>query len=386
MDNSLLAVGILTINIFYCSRTEKGFVIMKILYVMHIDWDWIKQRPQYIAEYLGKSNMVYVLYDKNYKSNKLTNNDSELKFLEPFYRIRGEYRCKLVHWINSKKRESKICKICRDQKIDMIYITSPSLVDSIPKNFTGEIIYDCMDDHIAMVTDSVKDKMLSWENSLIAKSSKVIFSSEHLCKVVLKRGNCHNIKYKVIRNGYAEFKSTEIMTRNPIKINKDMFNICYFGTISNWFDWEIIQLLIKKYSNICFHIFGPVNSQISEVLDDRIIMYGSVNHELLYSYTENMDCFIMPFKINDVIMSVDPVKLYEYIYLNKNIIVPFYPEIKRFEPFVFFYNNFSDIENALSVLMKIDAVKYSNELRIDFLKMNSWEYRAHEVDVFLRER
>ena len=34
----------------------------KILYVMHISWGWIKQRPQFIAEELAKTCEVDVYY------------------------------------------------------------------------------------------------------------------------------------------------------------------------------------------------------------------------------------------------------------------------------------------------------------------------------------
>ena len=39
---------------------------------------------------------------------------------------------------------------------------------------------------------------------------------------------------------------------------------------------------------------------------------------------------IMPFKLNELVKSVDPVKLYEYINYNKPIISIFYQEIKRY--------------------------------------------------------
>ena len=39
-----------------------------ILYLMHIDWNWIKQRPQYIAEGLSKKYRVIVMYKHTYNN------------------------------------------------------------------------------------------------------------------------------------------------------------------------------------------------------------------------------------------------------------------------------------------------------------------------------
>lgn len=59
--------------------------------------------------------------------------------------------------------------------------------------------------------------------------------------------------------------------------------------------------------------------------------------------SRNMDCLIMPFILNDIISDVDPVKLYEYISMGKNIISVKYREVKRFEKFVYFYREFFGI-------------------------------------------
>ena len=37
---------------------------MKILYISHVTWGWMKQRPQFIAEQLAKKNQVDVYYRK----------------------------------------------------------------------------------------------------------------------------------------------------------------------------------------------------------------------------------------------------------------------------------------------------------------------------------
>ncbi len=48
--------------------------------------------------------------------------------------------------------------------------------------------------------------------------------------------------------------------------------------------------------------------------------YGPIDDDKLYKNVQNFDCLIMPFKLNKLIFSVDPVKLYEYINYNKPIV------------------------------------------------------------------
>ena len=53
---------------------------MKILYLMAIDWNWIKQRPQFLVYELSKNNQVDVLYlHEMFGKIQLQNNNTKVK-------------------------------------------------------------------------------------------------------------------------------------------------------------------------------------------------------------------------------------------------------------------------------------------------------------------
>ena len=88
----------------------------------------------------------------------------------------------------------------------------------------------------------------------------------------------------------------------------------------------------------------------------------------------------MPFKLNELITSVDPVKLNEYINYNKPIISIYYDEIKRFSPFVSFYENKEDLNSLLESMIKNKfPKKYSDKQRIEFLESNTWDERIKTI-------
>ena len=51
----------------------------------------------------------------------------------------------------------------------------------------------------------------------------------------------------------------------------------------------------------------------------RIHWKGVIEHNKLWENVKEMDALIMPFKVNDIIRDVDPVKLYEYISMGKKL-------------------------------------------------------------------
>jgi hypothetical protein len=113
---------------------------------------------------------------------------------------------------------------------------------------------------------------------------------------------------------------------------------------------------------------------------------GVVQHDQLKQYVKEVDGFIMPFYVTDLITSVDPVKLYEYINFNKNILCVKYDEINRFERYVFFYSDYKSYISQIKIMMQSnDDIKYSEEDRINFLHENTWENRVEQIIGVLKE-
>ena len=143
----------------------------KMLYLMHIDWNWIKQRPQYLEEELEKTFDVVIFCPRNYRLKEY--NDKEnirvfytIPFIRRFYRL-----AKIDDW-----REKKaIRKLIRKVQPDYIYATSPSFSDCIPQWYTGRVIYDCMDNMLAFHNKkALIEKAAIQEKAMIHRADYVL--------------------------------------------------------------------------------------------------------------------------------------------------------------------------------------------------------------------
>ncbi|WP_449623171.1 hypothetical protein, partial [Robertmurraya sp. Marseille-Q9965] len=261
-------------------------------------------------------------------------------------------------------------------KPDIIWITYPGLYNYLPQSISGKynVIYDCMDDALGFNNPPKIKKSLELAEKKLMDDSKIVFaSSEHLKQTIIHRG-CNSDKTYLVRNGYTggiiEPEELEI-----IKNNK--FTLTYVGTISDWVDFEIIMDSLNQLPEIEYHFFGPIDCEIPT--HDRIFFHGAVKHSELYETIKDYDCLIMPFQVNDLILSVDPVKLYEYINFNKNIITVHYKEIDRFKDFVHFYKNREEYIATIKLLMTNNQLKYHNDQRQEFLVKNTWKERSKEI-------
>ena len=353
---------------------------MKILYLNHICWEWIFQRPQIIALELEKDFECMVINKKFILGKKIATCNKMPKQFKIVWQFPKADKIPFISNLNRFIYKRAVGKVVKNY--DIIWICHPSLIFSLPSSFKGKIIYDCMDNHVAITSENNKKNLKEQEQELINRADLIFVSSENLKQIIPGLSSAH-----IIRNGYM---SSALSL--PIKENlkKNVYKAGYFGTVSSWFDYKILDNSTKKNSNIEYHIIGPISDELNDVIEqlhnDRICMEGTIEHNHLREVIEDYDILIMPFIVNEIILSVDPVKLYEYINYGKCIISVWYPEIDRFSPFVYFYKNQEEFDKLLIQLQAIGfPAKYSEKERREFLRENTWDSRYTQIKETIME-
>lgn len=343
---------------------------MKILYIMHVEWGWIKQRPHFIAEELSKNYNIKVYYQKMYSSFTRNTNYSCVK-RSPFFAM-PKKRIFILGILNKIFLRIFFYAIIKFGKYDIVYLTHPDQVDYIyDKNIA--IIYDCMDDHGQFKDSRLDTALRDREISLFRRAKYVLFSSTYLYKKNIRHR--HDAPTTILLNGISSALG-ELMKRSLSPRPESKLRVFYVGTISDWFDFEVIEFLLSECPNITFTIIGPSDIDLPN-LGNRVHYMGSVDHSRLQSVVEDADAFIMPFKVTELIRSVDPVKMYEYISFQKPIISVYYEELDKFSRFLNFYRDSEDL-TSLSVLINSRSLKtFSYEEAKEFITASTWTQRVN---------
>ncbi|MCM1321061.1 MAG: glycosyltransferase [Bacteroides sp.] len=350
---------------------------MRILYLMHVDWNWIKQRPHFIAEKLAENGIeAEVYYQKNFDKKLLTSNAKGNFLIKEIPRLPMS-RFSVIRKINTFIYECFLENLLSKKDYDYVYLTHPVFFST---KINVPIIYDCMDDVLEFSSNLKENKKLFvLEKQVIQHSKYVFFTSEYLKNALLKRYNLGNISGKFsVNNNAIELPKTNILEN--IKLTEsNRIKFVYIGTISEWFDFNLLETLDKeKYE---FHLFGPVDN-ISTNREENFIFHGPVSRDKIFSIMNAADILIMPFIVNKLIESVNPVKLYEYIFSCKPIISVEYGETLKFSDYVYLYKN-GNVKSFEDCVRKIE----SNEMRSkacendckNFAENNTWNNRALEI-------
>ena len=354
-----------------------------IFYFIHIPWGWAKQRPQFLAEQLAKKYNLDVYYKQpltiSNQSKETTTVNKYRLLLLPF-----QAKFKFIRLVNIL-----ITKFYLNKKFynyTHIWLTSPELLPYLPKLKPHQIlIYDCMDDMLAFPKISSNLKLYNFyydnEKILINNADLILCTSLYLKNVIQNRYSTNKDIF-VINNALSNnFFNTN---KEPFKkyFSDQFVNIVYLGTIAYWMDWELILNSLEDNNKICYHFFGPCEVEI--IKHERILYHGTVSHKDVNNILISSDILVMPFIINELILSVNPVKLYEYIYSGKPVISISYSESKYFEQFVYLYNNQDEYKNLVNLYLNNDLPAKSNQkLSIEFCLNNTWEERVKIIEKLL---
>jgi glycosyltransferase involved in cell wall biosynthesis len=221
------------------------------------------------------------------------------------------------------------------------------------------------------------------EKSLVNRSDIVFVSSDYLSsKLTHRYGN--QISISVVNNAIfipehdQNQDSTDILRLEALMDSIAGKKLMYLGGISEWMDFDLILRSVEQISEITYVFVGPCD--VSVPRHERIIFFGPIEHRNIFRAMKKADALIMPFRINELIKSVNPVKVYDYIYSCKPTIVVGYAETAKFESFIHLYRTPEEYIVKLKMLVteNLEIKKNSNEC-INFASQNTWLARVEQM-------
>ncbi len=359
-----------------------------VLYIMHISWGWIKQRPQFIAEELAKNYKVDVYYRKSNHLRKglnpVINNgnlvirgfrDLPLERLS-FIPIQTSYIINKLIW--------KFKNMDWD-KYDYIWVTDPIIwwvIKSSKWSKKIKVIYDCMDDYTAfpyvVKYPKYKQFMEKCESDLIKEADFIICSAESLSNKLIKKYNISK-KINIINNAVSSdlfgYSLNSISTQLPVN------SFVYIGTISEWFDFNNIIRLLDDNQELNVVLYGPIRTNVLPS-HKRLHIKGPIQHKDILDVMHKATALIMPFVVNELTEGVNPVKLYEYAYSGKPIIASRYSETEKFREHVLLYSSYEEFDKYVKDILNSKISVNLDNMR-EFARNNVWGSRVIEIEKVL---
>jgi len=240
--------------------------------------------------------------------------------------------------------------------------------------------YDCPDLHEEFPW-SHKENSISIERKLIQNVDVFIASSNHIKNVKMQQAGK---RAHLVTNGVtlSDFPVNLEIRQNKRKVG-------YVGALEDWFDVELLEFIAGSNPDIDFEIIGNIpviKKHVFRDLEKRNInvkFLGQIEHENLYKYMKYWSVGIIPFRINNLIQGVSPIKLFEYCSLGIETVSTHWEELKHYEDFCHTAGSYDDFNKILKKLFNAKFKKSRTEELIRFANMNSWSAKAREFSEFI---
>ncbi|HFD2030041.1 TPA: glycosyltransferase [Clostridium perfringens] len=353
--------------------------------VFHASFGWnieMKQRPQHLAEALSKKKVLYI-----YRSDVKNDNIYSIKKIKDnLYVLNLDMYSLNVAFFEAIKSINK-------PKFVHVYATCLNSVDYekiktyMDKGF--KVIYDFVDELSSEISGyNITSKMIEDHEKLLRdKENVLVVSTAKKLKDIANKFRGENENNILAPNAVnlEDFKNHghEIGEKIQPIVNKRKPIIGYYGALAKWFDYKLIEQLAKEREDYEIVLIGMDYDGSYDKSNlkyySNISYLGMIDYKDLINYSRYFDVCIVPFIKNDITDSTSPLKIFEYMALEKPIVTTDINECKNYESCLVSkdYDEFiRNIDKALK--LEIDNKEYFNILRRE-AEENTWDNRAELI-------
>lgn len=197
----------------------------------------------------------------------------------------------------------------------MVVVGKPSemalqLLSRLPGSYA---VYDAMDDFPAFYKGISRWSMARRQEQLVRRVSNVWVSSTAL----------HEKFSKITANVELALNACDLHDFAPVEtldLGAKQQVLGYVGTLGQWFDWDLVIKLARANPGNPVRLVGPLYVAPPCLLPANIELLPERDHPSAIAAMAMFSVGLIPFKLNRLTASVDPIKYYEYRALGLPVI------------------------------------------------------------------
>jgi glycosyltransferase involved in cell wall biosynthesis len=238
-----------------------------------------------------------------------------------------------------------------------------------------QIIYHCVDEYAAF-SDIPSQPLAALEDRLLRLADLVIVSSELLYQSKIKANPNtvlvrHGVDYSHFRRALnAETKIPEEIATLPRPV------IGFHGLIADWVDLNLVAEVAKQFSRGSIVMVGKTTTSTAALRDlPNVHLLGRKPYAALPAYCKGFDVALNPFRINELTLNSNPLKVREYLAAGLQVVSTAIPEVE-------ILNQCRIGRDSAGFIGEIETALLDpgpNNARSDTIRTQSWEARVDEI-------
>ncbi|MGI5838550.1 MAG: glycosyltransferase [bacterium] len=287
-------------------------MLPSIIYHSVLEWEFIFQRPQQLLREMGRRGWRVV-------------------FVEP-RRARQMGETKATGTVEAAPNVF----VCREAgeaaalggPAPVLWVAYPPFVRLLRRYRPRLVIYDAV--------DLPAGEFATWAPyvpELLAAADIVFAASPELAhRNAEKHPNVHLLPNGADYEHFARAVTEELPAPEDVRdIRRPLVGFC--GTLAGWLDWELLTGTAALLPDYSFVFIGPplLGKKAGELPRRSNMHYlGHRQYSELPAYFACFAAALLPFRVNPVTRSSDPVKVYEYLAAGLPVVATPLPAVGRF--------------------------------------------------------
>jgi glycosyltransferase involved in cell wall biosynthesis len=247
-----------------------------------------------------------------------------------------------------------------------------------------KVIYYCVDD-FASFTGYDRRRVQSDEADLCKRADLVVTTSRAL--QAAKQSFNPNTIFVPHGVDYEHFAKALCPCAEPVDLAAiPRPRVGFFGLIRDWLDLALVRQVAARRPAWQFIFIGGCDwtVDLSSYQMPNIHFLGSRGYRDLPAYCAHIDAGLIPFKLNELTMSVNPIKLREYLAAGLPVASTPLPEVKAYSEFVRIGAGLEDFTAAIEA-----ALQTPSQMRrrcSDAMAMETWPDKVEQICRHLQDQ
>jgi len=296
----------------------------------------------------------------------------------PFHRV--PYVAAFNRWILLRSVRRVVARVRRNGGQIVSWFLSPHigvLAGQLGEDLTVQY---CVDDYASF--PDVDSRAISAMDEALSRAADLVFVTSETM-VARKQAIAKRVVLSPHGVDVAHFrKATEPGSRLPEELRSITGPVIgFFGLIENWIDLDLVQALADRHPEWTFVMIGRLAVPSAQVPVRRNILFlGARPYQRLPEYGRRFDVSIIPYRLTQQVHHANPIKLREYLAMEKPIVSVPTPEIEKFADLVRIASTVDEWEIAIQdALSSPDRLGGPAAMRAAAEAM-TWQARLTRVD------